>query len=371
MVAKLPDLPLLQESLYKFVLGRAAAAARVAVFEVMMWSIAKAFLYVEDWGELNTIPLGAMITMQTVATFVFMKTYEIGMWYSDPRVVYFLSVERSGMTAAPLKVRHLPFIFAGFLSRAIIWHMVAPRLDQKVHGTIVDWFMTAATHLFMAQFIASALFYASHAMSHQEGFKWHHMFHHTRPRPQMVDVHSVSLFETAINATVFLMSVGIPTFIIGVDRLIVAKSFMIGQVFENIGHASAFRNVIDPNTGDRVVLFFHEVAFEWSWYLRGNTIQDHIEHHRSKKQVNYGLFFVTWDRLCGTELPIKPYRRVVGCQWLFSIATTVIWLAWMIQAKFWSGGVFFLCFCAVWFMIENQGCFVHGDGRASKARVCT
>lgn len=130
-----------------------------------------------------------------------------------------------------------------------------------------------------------AFFYWTHRlMHHRRLFKWFHRLHHRSHNPSPWAAYAFAPPEAFIQG-LFLPAIA---FVLPLHPTAIL-AFILHQIFRNaLGH-SGFE--IFPARWQRHLLL--------KWI---NTTSHHHLHH-AKGRANYGLYFLWWDRLCGTEHP--------------------------------------------------------------------
>lgn len=130
-----------------------------------------------------------------------------------------------------------------------------------------------------------AWFYWTHRlMHHRRVFRWVHRTHHQSLAPTPWTAYSFAPAEALVQA-IFL-----PLFVLAVPvHPTVAFLWMAHMVVRNVaGHAGV---ELVPR------------AWLAGWWGNWLTTTLHHEMHHAYVHSNYGLYFVWWDRWCGTEHP--------------------------------------------------------------------
>jgi lathosterol oxidase len=130
-----------------------------------------------------------------------------------------------------------------------------------------------------------AWFYWTHRLMHHHAvFRWAHRTHHRSLAPTPWTAYSFAPAEALVQA-IFL-----PLFVLLVPvHQTVAFLWMMHMVVRNVaGHAGV---ELVPR------------AWLAGWWGRWLTTTLHHEMHHAYANSNYGLYFVWWDRWCGTEHP--------------------------------------------------------------------
>lgn len=150
------------------------------------------------------------------------------------------------------------------------------------------WAWLAAS-FFVLVVLHDAWFYWTHRlMHHGRVFHWSHRTHHLSLAPTPWAAYSFSATEALVQAlylpAVLLVLPAHPTVIF---------LWMIWMVLRNVmGHSGT---ELPPR------------AWLAGWWGRWLTTTLHHEMHHAYGHHNYGLYFVWWDRICGTEHP--DYRQ--------------------------------------------------------------
>lgn len=146
----------------------------------------------------------------------------------------------------------------------------------------------------VASFVAmvvlhDAWFYWTHrAMHHPRLFRWAHRTHHLSLAPTPWTAYSFSAAEALVQA----MFLPVVLLFLPVHQA-VAFAWMAWMVLRNVmGHSGT-----------------ELLPRSWlaGWWGRWLTTTLHHEMHHAYGQHNYGLYFLWWDRWCGTEHP--AYRE--------------------------------------------------------------
>ena len=128
-------------------------------------------------------------------------------------------------------------------------------------------------------------FYWTHRlMHHRRVFRWTHHTHHLSLAPTPWAAHAFAPAEALVQA-VFL-----PSFLLFVPtHEVVLFLWAVHMIVRNVaGHAGV---ELAPR------------AWLVGWWGRWLTTTLHHEMHHAHGHTNYGLYFVWWDRWCGTEHP--------------------------------------------------------------------
>jgi Delta7-sterol 5-desaturase len=152
------------------------------------------------------------------------------------------------------------------------------RADQ--HG----WAWLAAS-FFVLVILHDAWFYWTHRlMHHARVFHWSHRTHHLSVAPTPWTAYSFSAAEA------FVQALYLPFVLLVVPaHQAVIFAWMAWMVLRNVmGHSGV-----------------ELLPRSWlaGWWGRWLTTTLHHEMHHAYGRYNYGLYFVWWDRWCGTEHP--------------------------------------------------------------------
>lgn len=132
-------------------------------------------------------------------------------------------------------------------------------------------------------------FYWTHRLLHHPRvFGWSHRTHHRSVAPTPWAAYSFAPAEAVVQA-VFLTLI---LLVLPLHPLVIFV-FLVHMIVRNVlGHAG-----VD----------FVPRAWLAGWWGRWLTTTLHHDMHHAHGHHNYGLYFVWWDRLCGTEHP--EYRQ--------------------------------------------------------------
>ncbi len=152
--------------------------------------------------------------------------------------------------------------------------------DPQVHGW--PWLLGS---FFVMVVLQDAWFYWTHRlMHHRRLFSWTHRTHHLSLAPTPWTAYSFAPTEALVQA-LFL-----PLFLLVMPaHQMVAFLWMAHMIVRNVaGHAGV-----------------ELLPRSWlaGWWGRWLTTTLHHEMHHAYAHSNYGLYFVWWDRWCGTENP--------------------------------------------------------------------
>jgi Delta7-sterol 5-desaturase len=177
-------------------------------------------------------------------------------------------------------------IFA-FLASISLWIQGTEMLNKKYEVNFVYIFFEVVI-LVCAH---DAWFYWTHRMMHLQSFykKWHRT-HHKSITPNPFTTLSFDWREAIVQ--------GLFTFICGII-------FAIAPVPSAIFMVIMFWRTIWGHCG----IEYHKPGFVDHWFWGIFTTPTHHDlHHSGGFGCNYGLYFVFWDRLMGTEHP--DYRKI-------------------------------------------------------------
>jgi Delta7-sterol 5-desaturase len=143
--------------------------------------------------------------------------------------------------------------------------------------------------VFLVIVLHDAWFYWTHRlMHHRRVFRWAHQLHHRSLAPTPWTAYSFAPGEALVQA-LFLPAV---LLVVPLHQTVIFV-WMAHMVVRNVlGHA-----------GTELV----PRAWLAAWWGRWLTTTLHHEMHHAHGRHNYGLYFVWWDRWCGTEHP--DYRQ--------------------------------------------------------------
>lgn len=133
--------------------------------------------------------------------------------------------------------------------------------------------------------VHDAWFYWTHRlMHHRHVFRWTHGTHHQSLAPTPWAAHSFAPAEALVQASFLpLYLLLVPT------HEVVVFLWAVHMIVRNVaGHAGV---ELAPR------------AWLAGWWGRWLTTTLHHEMHHAHGHTNYGLYFVWWDRWCGTEHP--------------------------------------------------------------------
>lgn len=158
------------------------------------------------------------------------------------------------------------------------WTQFYIRFDSYGWGY---WFLSLAALIVLHD----AYFYWTHrAMHHRLLFKWFHRLHHRSHNPSPWAAYSFAPAEAVVQGLFLTMM----AFVMPLHPTVI-MAFILHQILRNaLGH-SGFE--VFPRSWQSHPLL--------KWI---NTTSHHHLHH-SKGRGNYGLYFLWWDRLMGTEHP--------------------------------------------------------------------
>ena len=138
---------------------------------------------------------------------------------------------------------------------------------------------------FVMVILHDAWFYWSHRlMHHRRLFRWVHRTHHQSLAPTPWAAYSFAPAEA------FVQAIFLPLFLL----LVPAHQFV---VFLWMAH------MIVRNVAGHAGVELVPRAWLAGWWGRWLTTTLHHELHHAHGHANYGLYFVWWDRWCGTEHP--------------------------------------------------------------------
>jgi sterol desaturase/sphingolipid hydroxylase (fatty acid hydroxylase superfamily) len=130
-----------------------------------------------------------------------------------------------------------------------------------------------------------AYFYWTHRlMHHRRFFKWFHHVHHRSHNPSPWAAYAFAPPEAVVQG----LFLPIATFLLPLHPLAILL-FILHQIFRNaLGHSG-----------------FEVFPARWQSHplLKWINTTSHHHLHHSKGRGNYGLYFLWWDRLMGTEHP--------------------------------------------------------------------
>jgi Delta7-sterol 5-desaturase len=150
------------------------------------------------------------------------------------------------------------------------------------------WAWLAAS-FFVFVLLHDAWFYWTHRlMHHPRVFRRFHLTHHLSVAPTPWTAYSFSAAEALVQA----LYLPVVLLVIPAHQAVIFL-WMIWMVLRNVmGHSGA---ELLP------------LAWIGGWWGRWLTTTLHHEMHHAYGRYNYGLYFVWWDRWCGTEHP--EYRQ--------------------------------------------------------------
>jgi sterol desaturase/sphingolipid hydroxylase (fatty acid hydroxylase superfamily) len=130
-----------------------------------------------------------------------------------------------------------------------------------------------------------AWFYWTHRlMHHPRVFPWSHRTHHLSVAPTPWSAYSFSATEALVQA----LYLPVVLLVLPAHQTVIFL-WMIWMVLRNVmGHSGT---ELLPR------------AWIAGWWGRWLTTTLHHEMHHAHGRYNYGLYFVWWDRWCGTEHP--------------------------------------------------------------------
>lgn len=169
------------------------------------------------------------------------------------------------------------------------YHLGVSRLYFTADQYGWAWF---AASFFVLVILHDAWFYWTHRlMHHARVFHWSHRTHHLSVAPTPWTAYSFSAAEA------FVQALYLPVVLLFVPaHQAVIFAWMAWMVLRNVmGHSGV-----------------ELLPRRWlaGWWGRWLTTTLHHEMHHAYGRFNYGLYFVWWDRLCGTEHP--DYRPRLG-----------------------------------------------------------
>lgn len=160
------------------------------------------------------------------------------------------------------------------------------------YGRVSDypawWFWAAFPLTFL---VHDAYFYWTHRMMHHPRiFKWMHLIHHKSTNPSPWAAFSFHPAEAVVEAGIMAVLV----MIMPLHAIHIAVFFALQMLYNVYGHL-----------GWELYPAWFRKSRIGRWI---NTSSAHNAHHQFF-HGNYGLYFLWWDRWCGTLKEEKPARK--------------------------------------------------------------
>ncbi|KAL6786015.1 ERG5 [Auxenochlorella protothecoides x Auxenochlorella symbiontica] len=154
---------------------------------------------------------------------------------------------------------------------------------------------------------------------HDTWFYWTHRLLHWKPLYRHIHyIHHKSTVPTPFAGYSFHV---VEALIVFANEIIVCFLFPIHASLHRIYHLFTTLIHIGGHAGYEMAPLIPSVEQALSWLVQGprpcgalNTVKHHDMHHQIPT-VHFALYFVHWDRLCGTEHPAyRGYARKLAAQ---------------------------------------------------------
>jgi len=250
--------------------------------------------FLAAWPIWLKIMVGQLLLITIPASATYLVLYS---WKRGPFRARKIQPDFAPISALRREIRYsiltaLIFALNGFCIYLLMgqgWTLVYS--DVAEYGWLYGAFSVVA-----AIVLHDAYFFWTHRMMHHPRlFNLFHRVHHESTSPSPWTAYSFAPLEGVVQ-TLFLT---ILIFILPV-HVVVIYLFMIHMILRNVIGHSGFELFPSWVPGHRLFGFL--------------TTNTHHDLHHSAEGVNYGLYFIWWDRILGTEHPDyrATFDRVVG-----------------------------------------------------------